>query len=262
MGETGTQAQFGYEWAIYPEIVALHREQFRRWIAPFPESGFSGKSFLDAGCGIGRNSYWAMSAGASRGIAIDYDDRTVAGARRNLSAFPDCEVRYQSIYDIPETEAVDIGFSIGVVHHLAEPRRAVERLVAAIKPGGTLILWLYAREGNERYLSVIDPLRKYVTSRLPHYVTRWIARVITIALKAYLALPHRRAYELLLRKHSFRQIELTVLDQLLPTIAHYWTADEVRELVSGLPLEGITLTHSNGMSWSLVASKLLDVNSE
>jgi SAM-dependent methyltransferase len=255
MAVPGTQHQFGYEWAAYPEIVAQHREQFQRWIAPFREEDFKGKRFLDAGCGMGRNSFWALSAGAESGIAIDYDERTVAAARKNLAGFPNCEVRFQSIYDLAENATVDIAFSIGVIHHLAEPRKAVENMVQALKPGGTLILWVYGREGNEFYLSVIDPFRKFVTSRLPHFMTRWIAAGMTVALKAYLALPHKRAYELLLRKHSFRQLELIVLDQLIPTIAHYWTADEVRQLVAGLPLADDVLSHTNGMSWTFVAKK-------
>lgn len=255
MDLTGTQHQFGYEWAAYPEIVAQHREQFQRWIAPFREEDFKGKRFLDAGCGMGRNSFWALSAGAASGIAIDYDERTVAAARKNLAGFPNCEVRFQSIYDLAENATVDIAFSIGVIHHLAEPRKAVENMVQALRPGGTLILWLYGREGNEFYLSVIDPFRKFVTSRFPHFMTRWTAAGMTVALKAYLALPHKRPYELLLRKHSFRQLELIVFDQLIPSIAHYWTADEVRQLVAGLPLADNVLSHANGMSWTLVATK-------
>jgi SAM-dependent methyltransferase len=255
MEVSGTQHQFGYQWEAYPEIVAQHREQFQRWIAPFREEDFRGKRFLEAGCGMGRNSFWALCAGASSGIALDYDERTVAAARKNLAAFPNCEVRFQSIYDLAETATVDIAFSIGVIHHLAEPRKAVENLVRALKPGGTLILWLYAREGNEIYLSVIDPLRKYVTSRLPQFVTRWIATCMTIGLKLYLAFPHKRPYESMLRKHSFRQLELIVLDQLIPSIAYYWTAEDVHRLVAGLPLANNVLSYTNGMSWTLVSTR-------
>jgi hypothetical protein len=60
---------------------------------------------------------------------------------------------------------------------------------------------------------------------------------------------------LLLRKHSFRQLELIVLDHLIPSIAHYWTAEEVRQLVAGLPLGNHVLSHTNGMSWTLVATR-------
>lgn len=251
----GTQHQFGYEWERYPEILPLHEEQFRRWIAPFPLDGFAGKRFLDGGCGMGRNAYWALQAGASAALAIDYDERTVAAARKNLAPFPQAEVRLQSLYELDEPGRFDIAFSVGVIQHLAEPRRAVERLVAALKPGGTLILWVYAREGNELYLSLIDPLRKHVTSRAPQPITHAIAKAMTVALVGYLALPHRREYEKLLRGHSFRQLELIVLDQLLPSIAAYWTREESLALLAGLPLEDVRISHTNGMSWTLVATK-------
>jgi SAM-dependent methyltransferase len=251
----GTESEFGYQWDAFPEIVALHQEQFRRWLGPFRLEDFSGKRFLDAGCGMGRNAFWALKAGAAAGLAIDYDERTIAAARKNLASYPNCEVRFQSIYELAEEGTVDVAFSIGVIHHLAEPRRAVENMVRAIASGGSLVLWLYAREGNERFLRVVDPLRRHVSSRLPPAVTRATAFCLTIALKFYLALPHRRPYETLLRRHSFRQLQLIIFDQLIPSIANYWTADEVRELVAGLPLERVSLTHTNRMSWTLVATK-------
>lgn len=252
---TGTQHQFGYEWERFPEILPLHREQFRRWIAPFREEDFAGKRFLDVGCGMGRNSFWALENGAASALAIDYDERTVAAARKNLEAFPHCEVRLQSIYELAEPGKFDIAFSIGVIHHLAEPRQAIERMVDALKPGGHLVLWVYGREGNELYLSMIDPLRKFLTSRVPAPVTHGLAKAMTVGLLGYLALPHKREYEKLLRGHSFRQLELIVLDQLIPSIAAYWTREEALALVAGLPLEDVQVSHTNGMSWTVVARR-------
>ena len=252
---SGTQHQFGYEWERFPEILPLHREQFRRWIAPFKEEDFAGKRFLDVGCGMGRNSFWALQNGASSALAIDYDERTVAAARKNLADYPHCDVRFQSIYELDEPESVDIAFSIGVIHHLAEPRQAIEKMVQALKPGGHLVLWVYGYEGNELYLSVIDPLRKLVTSRVPAGVTHLLAKAMTVALLGYLALPHKREYEKLLRGHSFRQLELIVLDQLIPSIAKYWKRDEVLALVADLPLDEIQISPTNGMSWTLVARR-------
>jgi len=90
----GTEKKFGYEWNIYREVIPLHEKQFEGWIAPLPISFFRGKSFLDAGCGIGRNSLWALEAGAASGFVFDYDERTVAVARENLKGFPNCQVKY------------------------------------------------------------------------------------------------------------------------------------------------------------------------
>lgn len=251
----GTQHQFGYEWDLYPEILPIHREQFRRWIAPFDEAGFAGKTFVDGGCGMGRNAHWAMQAGATGGLAIDYDERTLAQARRNLAPYPGLEVRHQSLYDLDEPDRFDVAFSIGVIQHLAQPRQAVENLVKALKPGGTLILWVYAKEGNERYLAIVDPLRKHLTSRLPHGVLRAFSRLLTVPLWGYVRLPHKKEYLRLLREMSFRSLELIVLDQLIPSIAAYWTRAETEALVAGLPVTNVRLNHTNQMSWTLVAEK-------
>ncbi len=252
---TGTQHLFGYEWAYYREIIPLHEEQFAQWIQPFPLEGFRGKRFLDAGCGIGRNSLWALQMGAASGYAFDYDERTVAVARENLRDHPNCRVGFESIYDIAFVDEFDVVFCVGVIQHLADPRAAVERLVRALRPGGTLILWVYAHEGNERYLRLVDPLRRFLTSRLPLPITRYIAKALTALLECYLLLPHRDAYLVELKKRSFRHKEAMVFDQLLPSIAHYFRRAEATALLEGLPARIDHVTHTNGISWTLVATK-------
>ncbi|MFH0800104.1 MAG: class I SAM-dependent methyltransferase [Pseudomonadota bacterium] len=252
---SGTEKKFGFEWDIYREILPIHEKQFLRWINPVELSFFKGKRFLDAGCGIGRNSLWALKGGAAAGIAFDYDERTVAVARENLKGFANCEVAYRSIYNIGFAEEFDIVFCIGVIHHLERPMEAVRKLVAALKVGGTLIVWVYAREGNERYLKWFNPFRAFVTSRINLRVTRCIAKAITILFRGYLLLPHRDKYLNLLKEGSFRHTEAIVFDQLLPHIAHYWRREEVERLVDGLPVNISRLTHTNGMSWTLIAEK-------
>ena len=79
---------------------------------------------------------------------------------------------------------------------------------------------------------------------------------LTAVLKAYLLLPHSDPYLAELKMRSFRHIEAMVFDQLLPRISHYFTQDEVKDLVQGLPVRISHLTHTNGMSWTLVAEKV------
>ena len=82
----GTGDQFGYEWAKYTAILPEFEEQFRNWIEPVSPADFRGAAVLDAGCGIGRNSFWALKYGAARVVACDVDDQTLASARANLAA--------------------------------------------------------------------------------------------------------------------------------------------------------------------------------
>jgi len=62
-------------------------EQFRRWAVHLAPGEWRGKSFLDVGCGMGRNSFWPMHYGAREGCAVDIDERSLAQARRNLAGF-------------------------------------------------------------------------------------------------------------------------------------------------------------------------------
>ncbi len=252
----GTEKDFGFEWDIYREILPAHKGQFLEWIQPVGLSFFKGKRFLDAGCGIGRNSLWPLQAGAASAVAFDFDERTVRVARENLKVFPQCEVSFRSVYDIAFQDEFDAAFCIGVLHHLARPRAAVENLVRAVKPGGTLILWVYGREGNEGYLLWFNPLRAFVSRFLPLPATRALAKVMTLCLTAYLRLPHRSPYLRQLRGQSFRHNEAIVFDQLLPPIAHYWRKEEALALVEGLPVKLLHLTHTKKMSWTLVLEKL------
>ena len=163
----GSPDRFGYSWAIFSEILPEHREQFLRWTAALPREAWKGARFLDAGCGIGRNSHWAMIEGAAGGVDIDVDERSLDAARKNLAAHRAIEIRNQSIYEVREENTFDIVFSIGVVHHLAEPERAMQQLVRAAKPGGQVLIWVYGRENMGWLTRYFDPIRRISSAACP-----------------------------------------------------------------------------------------------
>ena len=163
----GSPDRFGYEWGAYAEILPEYEEQFRRWTVHLEPQDWRGKSFLDVGCGMGRNSYWPMTYGARAGCAVDLDERSLESARRNLACFPSVEVIRTSAYDLPFADRFDIAFAIGVIHHLEDPQRALQRMAQAVKPGGQVLIWVYGREGNSWLIVLLDPLRRALFSRLP-----------------------------------------------------------------------------------------------
>src|SRR3974390_3001624 len=95
----GSPERFGYEWDLYSEIRPEYEEQFRRWTVHLKTVDWKGRTFLDVGCGMGRNSYWPMIYGAAGGVAIDVDKRSLDAARQTLLRYPSVSVEERSAYD-------------------------------------------------------------------------------------------------------------------------------------------------------------------
>jgi SAM-dependent methyltransferase len=252
----GSPDRFGYQWAEYSELRPEYEEQFRRWTVLMPTEAWQGKRFLDVGCGMGRNSHWPMTYGAASGVSIDVDDRSLAAARRTLASWAAAEVRKMSAYEIEFENSFDIAFSIGVIHHLAEPLRALGQMVKAAKPGGQVMIWVYGYENNEWIVRYFDPLRKLLFARLPIGVTHLLSTVLTANLWLLLRLGvGRLEYFRLIRGFTFRHLRNIVFDQMLPRIANYWRRDEVETLMRDAGLSDIRIAAVNAMSWAAIGTK-------
>ena len=197
-----------------------------------------------------------MLEGAAGGVAFDIDERSLAAARKNLNAYPTINVRNQSIYDIPEENHFDIAFSIGVIHHLAEPEAALRQLTRAVKPGGYVLIWVYGRENMSWLTRYFDPIRRWLLSRLPLRLVYHLSLYPTVALWLALrvGMSHLEYYRLL-RRFSFAHLRAVVFDQMIPRIAHYWPKEFVESLCRNAGLENIRLVHVNDMSWSACGQK-------
>jgi SAM-dependent methyltransferase len=251
----GSPDRFGYEWAAYSEMRPEYEEQFRRWTAPLTPDDWRGRAVLDVGCGMGRNSFWPLRYGAKRALALDVDERSVAAARQTLAAFPAAEVRQQSIYEFGERDAYDIAFSIGVIHHLQQPERALAAMTRAARPGGRVLIWVYGRENNGWIVYFFDPWRRLLFSRLPIGVVHHLSLYPSLLLWCVLRLGVGGDYLRLLRGFAFRHLRSVVFDQMLPRIAHYWRREEVERLMREAGLEDVRLTWVNRMSWSALGTK-------
>ena len=257
----GSPDRFGYEWGTYAEMLPEYEEQFRRWTVHLAPEDWWGRSFLDVGCGMGRNSFWAMSYGAREGVAVDIDEGSLAAARRNLAAFPSLEVMRVSAYELPFVDRFDIAFAIGVLHHLEDPARALQNMVGAVKPGGRVLIWVYGRGGTRSIISVLDPLRRALFSRLPialvHHLSLYPAALLWLALRLGL---RPIEYFRLLARFRFAHLRSIVFDQMLPRIAHYWPREKVVSLMAEAGLENIRIASVNEMSWSAIGRRPLKPN--
>ena len=252
-----SQNRFGYEWDKYSWVDENYEGQFRNWTYPFTPEDWKGKRILDVGCGMGRNSFWPMKWGAAGGIAFDYDERSVARAKETLKDFPSSQVLFRSVYEIGWKDEFDIAFSIGVIHHLNDPKIAVKKMVTALKPGGKLLIWVYGYEGNEWIVKYIDPVRLSITSKLPPAVVHFLAYFCSIPLFLFVKIFRGPSgYLKQISTFDLWHIHSIVFDQLIPDVAHYWKKDQVFALTEGLSLSHISvMPPPNNSGWILTATK-------
>jgi SAM-dependent methyltransferase len=123
---------------------------------------------LDAGCGGGRYARLAGRAGA-RVVGVDLS-AAVEKAAALCADLPHVAIVQADLLDLPLAEgAFDLAFSIGVLHHSPDPRRAFAEVAARVKPGGRLAVWLYRRN---------TPPQEWLNSALRSVTTRLPARVL------------------------------------------------------------------------------------
>lgn len=253
--DKGSTERFGYEWEHYDKIIPEYEFQFLKWVNPLKKSDFKGKKILDAGCGIGRNSYWPLKYGCKEAVAIDYDKRTVESAKKNLSEFNNAQVKFGSIYDIDYKDYFDISYSIGVIHHLEFPKKAIASLIKATKSKGKVLIWVYGYEGNEWIVRYINPIRK-ITSKLPVKFTHYISYIFSIPLYFYIKfLNPKGAYLRQLSGFRFWHTHSIVFDQLIPKIANYWKKSEVIDLFKSQGLTNLKISKINNLSWTIIGEK-------
>ena len=247
--------RFGFAWSRFPKIVPEHEQFFRCWVAGLTPDDFRGKTILDAGCGIGRNSFWPLKYGATKVVAFDLDPRTVRVAQKNLSFTNRATVLNQSIYEITYQENFDIVLSIGVVHHLKDPGHAMANLVRAARPGGTVLVWVYAYEGHTLVKRIVNAVR-LVTSQMPVQLAELLTVPFSLLFFAYVRLwPHPHPYLRLLRHARFWHVHSILFDQLLPEISNYWNREQVLALFKNLPVTDVEIRFCNEGSWAVWARK-------
>ena len=145
---------------------------------------------------------------------------------------------------------------IGVLHHLAEPENALRRMWSCVAPGGDLVLWCYAKEGNRLMLPVIQSFRA-MGSRLPLGVTHGVAKAVTaLAWPAIKTFPFRTDYYRRLRTLSFKNVESIIFDQMLPHIANYWTRADMERLAGLLDGGRPQIEFVQGNSWHANIAKV------
>lgn len=155
---------FDERWKRFPAPQATTRGVFEKELGWSP-SHLAGKLVLDAGCGCGRFAALVGAAGG-RVVGVDMSPHALRACMDNA---PDMLRVRADLLDLPfEDGLFDAAYSIGVLHHTEDTRRAFVEVARTVKPGGEFAIWVYEKPvTDDRLLPALEML---------HDMTRAIPR--------------------------------------------------------------------------------------
>lgn len=168
-----TAAAFANSWTHLPHGSVYTREQFEEWMAPLTREDVAGKTVLELGCGNASLLVHLTEWQPSQLTGVDLG-RSVETARTNMAqtASKNCTI-VQADLTTFRSDGFDVVYCIGVLHHLENPAKGFDSVLANTKSGGRFHCWVYAREGNAVVIGLVDPIRK-ITSSLPWWITKYL----------------------------------------------------------------------------------------
>lgn len=173
--DPATVAGFGQEWAAFDQTALSDEEQrhlFERYFGIFRFDGLpQDAEGFDLGCGSGR---WAALVAPKVGLlhCIDPAAEALAVAKRRLAKLGNVRFHQATADSIPlEDGSQDFGYSLGVLHHIPDTRRALADCVRKLRPGAPFLVYLYyaldQRPGWFRALWKASDVARRGISRLP-----------------------------------------------------------------------------------------------
>jgi|tagenome__1003787_1003787.scaffolds.fasta_scaffold20922055_2 2-polyprenyl-3-methyl-5-hydroxy-6-metoxy-1,4-benzoquinol methylase len=175
---------FGDEWTKWPRAqldsatgLSESREKLQAAFT-FPLTQLRRKVVADIGCGTGRFSEIALEEGAEV-VCVDMT-RAIDVAKNNLSHFENAHFVQADIFALPLRAEFDVVYSLGVLHHTPDARRAFERIVELLLPGGVIAIRLYAAY-NKAYINTTEFYRRFTKKMSP----RTLFKLSHIAIPMY-----------------------------------------------------------------------------
>jgi SAM-dependent methyltransferase len=170
-----TKKRFGRQWNTYRVQRPEEDRAYFQSKTGFNLSELSGKTVLDAGCGSGRYCRVAGEAGA---VVMGVDlSSAVETAASSVAHLPNVHVIQGDIFRLPfGPRLFDLIYSIGVLHHTPDTKKALASLVPLLADSGQIAIWLYPRWPLP--MELYNQLLRAVTTRLRHDILHRLATFV------------------------------------------------------------------------------------
>ena len=258
-----TAAGFGWQWQHFTQQDEKYAEQFLGWIAPVTPEFFRDKVVLEGGCGKGRHTQLAARWGAREVIGIDLSVavETAFAATRSL---PNAHIVQADIYHLPLARKFDYAFSIGVLHHLPDPRGGFVSLASKVQPGGYISAWIYGAENNEWITRFVNPVREKITSRIDQRALLQLSKIpaacVYVATKLIYGPLNRNGstwskhlfyndYLSSISSFGWREQHTIVFDHLVAPTAFYISREDFETWWRDIGARDVVISWHNKNSW-------------
>lgn len=263
--KAATAENFGFSWQHFTQTDERYAEQFLGWITPVRPEFFKDKIVLEGGCGKGRHTRLAAEWGARDVVSVDLS-AAVEVAFQATRELENAHVIQADLYHLPLRRAFDYAFSVGVLHHLPDPRAGFRSLASKVKEGGHVSAWIYGAENNGWITRFVNPIRERVTARINPRILLQLSKLPTTALYAATKLVYgplnRRANGAGLARHLFyndymkaisdfgwREQHTIVFDHLVAPTAFYISREEFAEWWRDINAQDVMISWHNKNSW-------------
>lgn len=201
--DPATVEHFGQEWSRFTQQKTGWGDHqlssaFEEYFAPLPRDVLHRHALVgDLGAGSGR---WAafVAPMVARLYVVEPSRAAMAVARNTLADHPNIVYVDEPIGGPSlRNESLDVAYSLGVIHHIPDPVRALKDVRATLKPGGLFLGYLYyALDNRPRWYRALwrftDRLR-FTVSGLPERYKR----IMTDIAATFVYWPLARAARLL-----------------------------------------------------------------
>jgi SAM-dependent methyltransferase len=159
---------FSFEWNTFYDVqidILNKTDESERtflWKTGWKSEDMKGKRVLDIGVGAGRFADIASRWGAEVvGVDLSF---SVDAAYKNIGKRENVHIVQADIFNLPfKPETFDHMYSIGVLHHTPDTRKAFRSVVPLLKRGGEFAVFIYAY-GHYHYFS---DMWRTITTKLP-----------------------------------------------------------------------------------------------
>jgi ubiquinone biosynthesis O-methyltransferase len=216
---------------VWTEYVPEYEASEKHWAMFYSPEEVQGMAVLDAGCGTGIFSAIFARNGAGRVVGIDISPGSLETARGLKEKFNLANVSFerQDMLQLPFADGTfDIVWAWGTVHHTTDPLRAISELARVLRPGGSIFLAVYKRTK----LTWIHEIIRKTLVKTPKRSWTALSRIMAFFLSPVVFFFKKRE-----KSRKGEKLEELILDWYFVPIRHYYTPDEIRDVLEGKSFE-------------------------